>query len=144
MSFDSLSPPVKAAKASEPVRVGVTARKAAASPSRLCILIKRDVIDQVAKGATRATVELGKAEDLHLVRVRPNAKGEFVLQPTPRGGPLRIALPPHARWPGCAVKTQAAAFKVGKGFIDIELPAWAWDQNAKRTLEQAARAASPA
>lgn len=134
MSFEVLVPPPRAAKADVPVRVGVSVYGETA-PSRLCVLVKREIVDQVSKGATSATVELGKAEDRHLLRIRLNGKGDFSLSPTPKGGPLRIKLPPNVRWPVCGIKAQAAAYKIGKGYIDVELPAWAFDAGEKSAIE---------
>ena len=62
MSFDQLTPPPKAAKTSDPVRVGVAAR--GDSPSRLVIMVKAEVLDRIDKKKKRSfTVLLGKGED---------------------------------------------------------------------------------
>lgn len=143
MSFEALVPVAKAAKATEPVRVGVRVGSETAR-TRLFVLLKRDLIDQVSKGATTATVELGKSEDRHLLRIKPNGKGDFDLTQMPVSGharkagatsPVRILLPPNDRWPICKIKAQGASYKVGKGCIDIELPAWAWDAGEKASAE---------
>lgn len=143
MSFEDLSPPPKGAAAvlKEPVRVSVATRTD--KPSRLVVLVRKELVDAFAKAKSFA-VQLGKAEDRHLLRIKVAADGLFQAREpiTPAtgkpAGVLRFTLPPHERWPACKVKAQGAAYTVAKGCIDITLPSWAWDANAKTAVEKRA------
>lgn len=143
MSFEDLAPPVKktAAGHAEPVRVAVAVR--GDHPAQLSLLIRRDLIDGLGKGKSYA-VQLGKAEERHLLRIKVAADGLFQAkepinpQTKKPSGVLRFILPPHERWPACKVKAQGASYTIGKGCIDITLPSWAWEATAKTAVEKRA------
>lgn len=144
MSFETLTPPPKAAKATDPVRVGVRVRGDTAS--RLSIVVKDEVLDKIDKKKKRLfSIGLGKAEDKHLLRITADPSGLFEARAMKLGrsqkGLFNLVLPPNARWPICKVVMSGAAHEVdAKGdALLITLPSWAWDEASKRTLETDAR-----
>lgn len=142
MSFEELKPLPKPAKTSAPVRVGVRAVANSVKPSRLTVLLKDQVLAKLPGGGRRYCVGLGKGEDRHLLKIRPDDDAGLFqateLKARGNTGTFRIMLPPNDRWPICKVPMREVAFEIDtkSKAIVITLPDWAWEPAAKADIEK--------
>lgn len=143
MSFEELLPPLKAAAAKAPVKVGMIKIGRNSAP-RLTVIIRREVLDLLGGKSRRYRVALGKAENAHWLRITQADDGVFEaaeLGMAKGGGVFRFRLGDHDRLPLCALPMQETNYeyqKVGKCLL-IGLPSWAWDAKRKAEVESIAK-----
>lgn len=138
MAFEEIFPGSGSPAKKVPLRVGMSKMRSA--PARMVLLVQREVLSRLGAGAERYRLHLGRVDNKHQILIVRDDQGPFEANVAgQKSTVMRLRLPVVSQFPSCSIKPEPADFEIvrqPKVGLVVNLPAWAWNPEAKRRREQ--------